>query len=127
MADTPTPITKQVCQATRGDGQPCKAFARRGSVYCFLHDPNQRDAARAARAAGGKARNTPAPAPPIDLSTPESCIAALQETVDRVRRGDEPLGIGRFVVYATATARAVVMADFDERLKRLEAVSRERS
>lgn len=124
----PTPASEQAprCQASRADGVPCRAGVRPGASFCFQHDPARQAQAQAARAAGGKARSTPAPAAPIDLTTPESCIAALQETVDRVRRGDEPLGVARLVVYSISVARAIVQSDLEERLGRLEAAIRGR-
>jgi hypothetical protein len=99
---------------------------RPGARYCFQHDPERQTQAKAARAAGGAARSTPAPAAPIDLSTPEACVAALQETVDRVRRGDEGVTVGKLVIYAIATARAIVQSDIEERISRLEAAKRGR-
>lgn len=122
----PTPASEHIgaCQARRADGAPCRAGVRPGAEYCFQHDPARQTQAQAARTAGGKARSTPAPAAPIDLTTPEACIAALQETVDRVRRGDEGVNVGKLVIYAIATARAIVQSDLEERLSRLEAAMR---
>src|SRR5262249_16894303 len=107
------------CQARNAAGLPCRAGVRPGATYCFQHDPARRAAARAARVAGGKARNKPVPAPPIDLSTPELQRKAIEATIDRVRRGDEPLNVGRFVIYAISVVRGVFD---DEALKRLKAL-----
>jgi hypothetical protein len=123
---TPPPTTKQVCVGVKRDGTPCRAHAASGSQYCYLHDPARQAAARAARSRGGKARNKPAPAPPIDLSTPELQRRAVEETIDRVRRGDEPLNVGRFVVYAVSVVRAVADDDLVKRLEALEQAYAER-
>jgi hypothetical protein len=118
MSDTP-PATEQACQALNAQGKPCRAGVRAGKRFCFQHDPERRHEATAARVAGGKARSKPAPADPIDLSTPELQRKAIEETIDRVRRGDEPLNVARFVVYAVS----VVRGTFDDELvKRLEAL-----
>lgn len=120
MHDLP-PATKQTCQALNAAGQPCRSGVRLGAAYCFQHDPARQEAARAARMAGGKARARPAPAPPIDLSTPELQRRAIEETIDRVRRGDEPLNVGRFVIYAISVVRGVFDDDQARRLDELEA------
>lgn len=116
-----SPTSKQTCRAHNAAGKPCRAGVRPGAAYCFQHDPARVGAAQAARVAGGKARAKPAPAPPIDLSTPELQRRAIEETIDRVRRGDEPLNIGRFVIYAISVVRGVFEDDLLARLEALEA------
>jgi hypothetical protein len=75
----------------------------------------------AARAKGGANRSKPKPAPPIDLRTPELQRLAIQQTIDRVRRGDESLNIGRFVVYAVRLTRPILeLEDLAERIAALE-------
>jgi hypothetical protein len=93
---------------------------RRGAAYCFQHDPARQATAQAARTAGGKARAKPVPAPPIDLSTPDLQRRAIEETIDRVRRGDEPLNVGRFVIYAISVVRGVFDDGLEARLTALE-------
>lgn len=87
-----------------------------------MHSPERATEAHRARSSGGRNRSKPAPALPIDLSTPELQRKAIEETIDRVRRGDEPLNVGRFVIYAISVARDV---GDDEILKRLEALESE--
>jgi hypothetical protein len=38
-------------------GEPCGAYALEGKRFCFWHDPDNQDAAQAARSAGGRARH----------------------------------------------------------------------
>ncbi len=120
---TPTPVTRQTCAALNAAGEPCRAGVKIGALYCFQHDPDRALEAGAARAKGGKqAHSKPKPAPPIDLSTPELQRLAIQETINRVRRGDESLNIGRFVVYAVSLARPILeLEDLAERIAALEA------
>ena len=109
LASPPPPVTTQACQAQNKRGEPCRAGVRDGQAYCFAHDPERRLAAAAARAKGGanSKRATPSAAP-IDLSTPELQRRAIEQTIDRVRSGEEPLNTGRFVVYAVSLARPVM-------------------
>ena len=117
---TPPPASTPRCAALNANGKPCRAGVRPGAAYCFQHDPARNVDAAAARAAGGKSRRRPTPAPPIDLSTPEQQRRAIEQTIDRVRRGDEPLSIGRFVIYAISVVRGVTDNALIERLDALE-------
>lgn len=118
---TPPPVSKVICQGVNKRGEPCRAGVRAGQAYCFQHDPERREEAAAARRKGGKSRAKPAPAPPIDLSTPELQRLAIEQTIDRVRAGDEPLNVGRFVVYAVSLARPIIeLETIVERLDALE-------
>jgi hypothetical protein len=65
-----------------------------------------------------------APAAPIDLASAESQRKAIEETIDRVRRGDEPLAIARLVIYAISVARGVYDDDLAQRLEALEQLVR---
>lgn len=120
------PTTKQGCQALNAAGKPCRAGAQTDKQYCYMHDPELQHQATAARVAGGKARNKPAPAPPIDLSTPELQRRAIEHTIDRVRAGDESISIGRFVIYAIGTLRGLFDEEAMKRLEALEAAAQER-
>lgn len=118
---TPTPTTKQTCQASKANGQPCRAYATSGGLYCYLHSPERAQEAHAARVAGGFARNKPAPAEPIDLSTPELQRIAIEQTIDRVRAGAEHAGIARLVLYGVSLARPIVeLEDITKRIEALE-------
>ncbi len=122
MLNTPTPATRQTCAALNAAGEPCKAGVKHDALYCFQHDPDRALEVAAARAKGGKNHSKPKPAPPIDLSTPELQRLAIQETISRVRRGDESLNIGRFVVYAVSLARPILeLEGITERIAALEA------
>lgn len=123
MPETPPPVSRLTCAALNKRGEPCRSGVRAGAVYCFQHDPERRAEAAAARARGGKhAHSKSAPAPPADLSTAESQRKALEEVIDRVRRGDETVQIARTVLYALSLARPILeMTDIVERLEALEA------
>ena len=104
----PPPVSTHTCAALNKRGAPCKSGVKAGAVYCFQHDPDRAEEAAAARKQGGKHRNKPVPAPPINLSTPELQRRAIEQTIDRVRSGGEPLNTGRFVVYAVSLVRPII-------------------
>ena len=124
------PASKQTCAAVNAAGQRCKAGVKPGARYCYMHDPERQAEAAEARRAGGLARMRPAgrppaaPAAPIDLASAESQRKAIEETIDRVRRGDEPLAIARLVIYAISVARGVYDDDLAQRLEALEQLVR---
>ncbi len=121
MLDPPPPATKHACQGHNKQGEPCRGGVAAGKQWCFAHDPERLLDAAAARVKGGQNRSKPKPAPPIDLSTPALQRLAIQDTIDRVRRGDESLNVGRFVVYAVSLARPILeLEDLAERLEALE-------
>lgn len=75
-----------------------------------------------ARAAGGVARNKPAPADPVSLRTIDNQLATIEATIDRVRAGDEAVGVARLVLYGVSLARPLVeLGELEERIRALEA------
>src|SRR5215207_8786990 len=100
--------TSEVCEATRKDGQRCHSRAGYNARYCFVHDPDRAALALAARSAGGQARSRPAPAEPISLRTVDDQIAAIEQTIDRVRAGQEPVSVARLALYGVSLARPLV-------------------
>lgn len=114
------PTTKHMCIARTKDGRPCQMAPLEAGAYCFVHAPERIDEAAEARRKGGVNRNKPAPCEPVDLATPEARRRAIEQTIDRVRRGEEPLNTGRFVVWAISLAQTVI--DQEELAARLEAL-----
>lgn len=111
-----------VCKAITKAGAPCRAPASYSGEYCIAHDPDHQAEAAAARSAGGRNRAKPEPAEPIALRTISDQIAAIEETIDRVRRGAEPVNVARLVLYGISLARPLV--ELEEIEKRLEALER---
>jgi hypothetical protein len=46
-------MSDTICTATRADGQPCRAYAVKGSSFCLFHDPAHQEALAASRSQGG--------------------------------------------------------------------------
>ena len=126
MSTTPTPVSTQAepaqCMHLNAQGQfHCRAGLKPGARFCFLHDPARQEEAAEARRKGGEQRNYPiAPAEPCDLSTAEAQRRVLEETINRLRARQEPVTVARTVIYAVATARAIL--DQEQLLARIEAL-----
>jgi len=74
------------------------------------------------RRKGGANSKKPASAPPVDLSTPERCRMTVEQTINRLRRGDESVQVARTVLYAVAVTRPVLeLEGITERIAALEA------
>jgi hypothetical protein len=53
-------MVRELCTATRADGQPCQAQALPGRGLCIAHDPEARERHKAGQRKGGKAKSTQA-------------------------------------------------------------------
>jgi general stress protein YciG len=116
------PTANGKCQAKTKAGRQCAAPAVRGSSMCALHsDPNR--AAELGRKGGRRNRHTyEAPLQPV--SVPESAgdvKRILAETMAEIRAGRMDPKLGSTLGYlGTALLRAFEVADFEQRLERLE-------
>ena len=76
--------TKGLCAKIKPDGEPCGANARRGSKYCFFHDPEAKDERKAARRAGGISRTKPdAVLPPSIRLEPARSLDELKDLISK--------------------------------------------
>lgn len=122
MNNEPAARQPHQCAALKKDGTPCRALARSSSPYCIMHDPVSAQIVAAARVAGGKARSKPTPpAEPAALATIADQLRLIEQTVDRVRCGDESISIAKTVLYAVSLARPLVeLGELEQRLAALE-------
>ncbi len=124
-ADTPSVQgSPRRCTGTNARGRACMAWAVPGRAFCIAHDddPAHQQLAQYARRMGGFARARPVPALPADLATPTALRRALEETINRLRRGDESAEIARVVIAAVAAVRPIVeLEHIAARLDALEA------
>jgi len=77
-AETETPSTR--CTARNARGEPCGAPHKRGSLWCFMHDPDRAPRARqfAARSRGGTTRGR------------QRTAARLSRDIERALSGSPP-------------------------------------
>src|SRR5271157_1789418 len=110
------------CQAKTKAGRQCAAPAVRGGAFCALHsDPNR--AAELGRR-GGACNRKVYDGDVRNVSVPESAgdvKRMMAESMAEVRAGKMDPKLGSTLGYlGTALLRAFEVADFEERLERLE-------
>lgn len=112
------------CKATKTDGSPCRADARRGSEYCIFHDPATAATMEAGRREGNdgnrrRALAKPNPAADARLrpwrqldgatlanaqaATPLEVAVLVADTIDQVRAGDISPTVANSVGYLAQT------------------------
>ena len=116
------PTANGKCQAKTKAGRPCAAPVLSGSAFCSLHADPERAAALGRK---GGARNRKVYDGDVhNVSVPESAgdvKRMLAETMAEIRAGRMDPKLGSTLGYlGTALLRAFEVADFEQRLERLE-------
>jgi len=116
------------CRYIKSDRRRCLANARRGSSYCFFHDPDSTIERDTARKNGGRERSRraavlPANTPDRPLATASDVNVLLAETINQVRRGEVDPRISNAVGYlAGILLKAKEYDEIEQRLARLESI-----
>jgi len=124
---TPLPQLGQ-CTYIKADGSRCRANARTGRDYCFIHDPDSAAEREAARSDGGKERSRrltvlSVDAPDVRVGSAADITTLLTETMSHVRRGQIAVPVANSVGYlAGITLKALQRDDLEQRVARLESV-----
>lgn len=127
MTTTANTANPRHCNATKTDGQPCQAWAVRGSEYCYWHDPGLAAERKAARRKGGLARHGrnigPAGDPGVvTIFHVADVLALLERAVNDVLRLENSIQRARAIGYlAGVIVKALELADLEERVASLEA------
>lgn len=123
------------CKATRKDGQPCAAQAQADREFCFFHDPDKFEEAKAAQVKGGavgqRATLDPTAVKPwrgqdgaitvLHTPTVGDLLNLLSDTVDEVRTGRVDPKVANAVGYLTGIMLKCLQYDLlEERLTALE-------
>lgn len=117
----PTSTTSDQCAATRKDGAPCLTPARRGSRYCFAHDPALADRRDAARRTGGRNR---ANAVRLRGLVPLRLLPVydrLETALSEVHGGTlDPKRAQAMAAVARAMVSVLTAGELEERVRKLE-------
>jgi len=117
------------CKATNKEGKQCRDWALHGKDYCFIHDPESKEARALAIRKGGKVKKkVQVSLAPIEFKgDAKEVLDLLADTVNRVRSGEMPPRIANTVGYlAGHMIKALEMAEFEDRLKKVERIVLER-
>lgn len=112
-----------MCEATRNDGEPCRAPALPRSSQCWAHDPAHAEAAREARARGAakgnRARALRAGQPRMD--DVQGLVKFTALVVTGVLSQRIPVDVGRCVLYGVGIQKSLIeVSDLERRLSVLE-------
>lgn len=117
------------CKAKNKQGDQCGAWAIHGSGYCFIHDPNQKEARALAVRKGGQAiKKIKINLAPVEFSGGVTDIVnLLAETINAVREGKMNTRKANTIGYlANFLLKALESGDLEERLEKIERVVLER-
>lgn len=125
--------SKPKCRFSKPDGTSCKASCLPASDYCYFHDPTLAEERAAARRKGGRERSKRpailpiADADPVEMKSVSDVLKLLSTTATDVRRGAVDCKTANCLGYlASVGLRAIVGADFEERLEALEKQAQQR-
>jgi hypothetical protein len=116
------------CHHKQPSGTRCRAHARRGSTFCFFHDPNSAAERHEARINGGRQRSRKATVLPPNtrdkpLTSASDISRLLEETINQVRRGELDPHVSNAVGYlASILLKANEREEFEQRLAHLESI-----
>ena len=117
--------TSNYCQATNARGEPCGAYAVKGSAFCFWHSPERALDRKEASAAGGRSRHGRAlstvAGEPVHLSSLGDVVSLLEQAVSDALCLENSIQRARCLGYlAGIAARALEASDLEQRIVRLE-------
>jgi len=111
---------RQLCKATRKDGQPCNAPGIRDG-YCFSHSPALAEKASQARLLGGQHK---AKSERLRRLVPPRLMPLfnkLESALDEVHDGElEPRAASAMAALAGAMVRLLTSGELEERVRSLE-------
>ena len=117
----------RLCEATKADGEPCRAYAIEGSRFCVFHDPAHAEELDAGRRAGGHARHGRSlerlfEAQDVELQTVADILDVLELAVRSTVSLEKSISRNRAIGYLCRQALdALERAGLEARLDALEA------
>lgn len=112
------------CKFVNETGEPCEAFAIKGSEYCWFHDPVKLQERIEACKKGGKAgMRKVLPDSNVKINSLKDIVRLLESTINDVRTGQIDVRIANSVAYLSQVLRQVMEQEFLE--KRLDSLEKE--
>jgi len=114
------------CKATKANGEPCRAYARADSDYCFWHDPATMQACRDAGRKGGHARHgrtLHGDAEPVQIRKATDVLPILAQAIANARQLEPSIKRARCIGYLCGqVVKVFKVTDMEQRLEALYAV-----
>lgn len=118
------------CKYLKENNEQCQANSMVNSDYCYLHNPNiTKEEKQLVQSQGGKANNIKIDEelPEIEIKSTNDVVKLLEDTVNRVRKGQIDIRIANTLAYiAGHLIKALEISDVGKRLERFERVIYER-
>jgi len=110
------------CKFVNETGEPCEAFAMKGSDYCWFHDPVRLQERIEACKKGGRAgMRKILPQSNVKINSLKDIVRLLESTINDVRTGRVDVRIANSVAYLSGVLRQVMEQEFlEKRLDSLE-------
>jgi hypothetical protein len=115
------------CEATKANGDRCKANALPGQNVCMFHCPKLAGARKAGRKAGGRNRRPPIVVLPADtadwpLKTVGDVVEILAATINQTRRGELDVRVANSIgQLSNVLLHALKDGEMEQRIAALEA------
>jgi len=113
------------CSALKDDGSSCNSPSQVDGVFCFFHDPNQKQKRKESQSRGGAPKSLKSLHINCNfssISTPQEIINILTDTIHHVRTGQLDPRIANCVGYLSGIAlKAIEQGKTEERIEALEA------
>jgi len=115
------------CQYVKQDGTSCQAYQTEGSLYCFRHDPDNKEKGLLASKKGGENRRLQEVyGEPVELRSAEDVKTFLGLVISSVWTGQAPVQLGTSMGFLTRcwldaydkTEIEKKLNDLEERLKK---------
>ena len=112
------------CKFVDENGEPCEAFALKGSEYCWFHDPDKLQERIEACKKGGKVGTREVlPESNVKINSLKDIVRLLESTINDVRTGKVDVRIANSVAYLSGVLRQVMEQEFLE--KRIDTLEKE--
>ena len=121
-------MQEKQCSFIKENGEQCGAAAMKGSVYCFVHNPDIEVERHMALVRGGMAsKKIELKLEPLSIKDPSEVATLLESTINGVRSGEIPPNIANTVGYlASHILKALEASNLNQRVEMVESVLLER-
>jgi len=113
------------CTQILDNSEKCGAYALKGNVFCFSHDPGSREAKALAVKRGGEAKQIRIfdPLEEITVDTPNDLVRLLAATINEVRDGSIDPKIASTIGFLSGhLIRAFEVAELNSKVEQVKSV-----
>jgi len=111
------------CKHIKEDGKQCKAYAQKGSLFCYTHDPDKsRERALAVKSGGIITSQRP-----VRVTKVRDVRRFVTRTMNEVRKGEIDVKVANALFYGSnVLIKAFEISEIEDRLGSVEKLVMER-